>query len=201
MTAPPRVPSPWDDHPSLASLLATARAALVTPTQFFRALTLDGGAWAFVIAIGWPCAILGTLADRFVGPTFAAGPLGEWLGAIGWAEAILAPLILVVTVWLEAVTAHAALRMFGAGGGGYKATLRVFAYASAVALVAWIPVAGWLVALVWNASIVVVGLREIHGTTTRRVVLALTLPGIVVALVVAVLIVVAIAQIANSVPS
>lgn len=55
------------------------------------------------------------------------------------------------------------------------ATLRVNAYTSAAALLSWVPVAGYLASL-YGLYVTMLGIRELHGTTTKRASLAILVP-------------------------
>jgi hypothetical protein len=60
----------------------------------------------------------------------------------------------------------------GEGNSGYEATFRVVSYASVTSLVNWIPVIGGLLGL-YGLYLTIVGIREIHATTTGRAALVL----------------------------
>ena len=60
----------------------------------------------------------------------------------------------------------------GSENSGFRATFRVLAYAAVVNLVSWIPILGLLVGL-YGLYLQIVGLREVHETTTGRAVLVL----------------------------
>ena len=49
----------------------------------------------------------------------------------------------------------------------FEATLRVYCYASAVALLSWIPFVGGLATL-YGLYLLVVGLQEVHGSAARQ---------------------------------
>jgi hypothetical protein len=85
------------------------------------------------------------------------------------------PLVLVLSPLFGAVT-HLCVRLFaGERSAGYRATYRVMAYASAPNFVAWVPVVGLVVDLVWAVVLGTIGLRIMHQTTTRRALLVVVL--------------------------
>ena len=63
----------------------------------------------------------------------------------------------------------------GAANSGYEATFRVVCYVSVTSLVNWIPLIGGLLAL-YGLYLGVVGIREVHATTTGRAALVVLLP-------------------------
>jgi hypothetical protein len=80
----------------------------------------------------------------------------------------------------------------GANNSGYRATFRVTSYTAVTALVNWIPVIGGLLAL-YGVYLSVMGIREMHQTTTGKAVLVVLIPiGVVVLLGLLILLIVGI---------
>jgi hypothetical protein len=77
----------------------------------------------------------------------------------------------------------------GANNSGFDATFRVASYTQVTSLVNWIPIVGPLVAL-YGLYLSVVGIREVHATTTGKAALVVLIPFAVV-LVVALIVVAA----------
>jgi hypothetical protein len=77
----------------------------------------------------------------------------------------------------------------GANNSGFGATFRVASYTQVTSLVNWIPIVGPLVAL-YGLYLSVVGIREVHATTTGKSALVVLIPFAVV-LVVALIVVAA----------
>jgi hypothetical protein len=75
----------------------------------------------------------------------------------------------------------------GANNSGFGATFRVASYTQVTSLVNWIPIVGPLVAL-YGLYLSVVGIREVHATTTGKAALVVLIPFAVV-LVVALIVV------------
>jgi hypothetical protein len=73
---------------------------------------------------------------------------------------------------------------------GFEATFRVVSYANVAQLVGWVPVLGPLVAAVASIALSIIGVREVHETTTGRAVLVVLIPAAVGLLVALFLIVV-----------
>jgi hypothetical protein len=53
-----------------------------------------------------------------------------------------------------------------------------------IQLVSWIPILGGLVALVWGVILSILGIREVHNTTTGKAALVVLIPAIVLGLLV-----------------
>ncbi|MDQ3862926.1 MAG: YIP1 family protein, partial [Actinomycetota bacterium] len=67
----------------------------------------------------------------------------------------------------------------GSRNSGYEATLRVSAYSSETSLVSWIPFIGWIASL-YGIYLAIVGIREVHNTTTGRAAIVVLIPVAVV---------------------
>jgi len=78
----------------------------------------------------------------------------------------------------------------GIANSGYEATFRVVSYVSVTNLVNWIPIIGGLLAL-YGLYLAIVGIREMHATTTGRAALVVLLPIGLILLLVLLLILVA----------
>jgi hypothetical protein len=81
---------------------------------------------------------------------------------------VFAPIGSAIGVFVVAGIAHLLVRLVvGATNAGFGATFRVAAYTSVTSLVSWIPFVGGLLAL-YGIYLAVVGIREMHDTTTRN---------------------------------
>ncbi len=158
------------------------RQALLTPKEFFAGLTLEGsGFWSYVLVLGWPSAALGGLIGLFLPAlTFGQSPLAGIGGAAGAgaiaAIILLAPLQIVVGIAIQGGILHLFLRLVGGASGRLETTVRAMAYSQSVLVFSWVPVIGALVGAVWTLVLMVVGLREMHGTTTGKALAAVFLP-------------------------
>ena len=75
---------------------------------------------------------------------------------------------------------------------GSEATFRVVAYAAVLQLLSWlavIPILGIVVAIaiaIYNVVLTVIGIREMHATTTGRAVAVVLIPVVVIGILVAI---------------
>jgi hypothetical protein len=73
---------------------------------------------------------------------------------------------------------------------GYEATFRAVAYASALQILAWlgyIPILGIVVGIaiaIYNVVLSVIGIREMHATTTGRAVAVVLIPVIIIGILI-----------------
>jgi hypothetical protein len=70
---------------------------------------------------------------------------------------------------------HLCLLLVGGAREGYQATFRVVSYSSVTSVFNAIPIVGSLASL-WGLVLTVIGLREIHKTTTGKALGALAIP-------------------------
>jgi hypothetical protein len=71
----------------------------------------------------------------------------------------------------------------GSRNSGFEATFRVVAYSAVTSLVSWIPFIGWILSL-YGIYLGIVGVREVHNTTTGKAALVVLIPAAVVFLLV-----------------
>ncbi len=111
-----------------------------------------------------------------LGPLLGAGA-GDWGGRL--VDFLLAPLVSLVGLAVLSVIIHVALVVFGGARNGFGASLRALAYAAGAQLLVIVPVLGIFLALGWWLVLAVVGLREVHGTSTGRAAAAVLVPPLV----------------------
>ncbi len=89
---------------------------------------------------------------------------------------VLAPIGVVLLTYVGALIQHLFVFLFVRERRGFiEATFLVVAYESAIFLATWVPVLGYL-AFLYGIYVTAVGLRELHGTTTTRALLAALVP-------------------------
>ena len=172
----------------LESFADTVRRVVLQPVGFFAALPRRGSLLnplIFALICTVISAILGgILRLAGVGEGFVAGyglqvpenqGLGEFIGSV-----IFAPIGGVIGVFVVAGIAQLVVRLVvGATNSGFGATFRVASYTGVTSLVSWIPIIGGLLSL-YGIYLAVVGIREMHGTTTGKALLVVLIPVFVV---------------------
>jgi hypothetical protein len=176
----------------LESFADTVRRVVLQPVRFFAELPRSGSLLnplIFALICTEISAILGgILRLAGVGEGFVTGygfqvpenqDFGEFIGSV-----IFAPIGGVIGVFVVAGIAQLLVRLVvGATNSGFGATFRVASYTGVTSLVSWIPIIGWLLSL-YGIYLAVVGIREMHGTTTGKAVLVVLIPVIVVVVLV-----------------
>lgn len=173
----------------VGSFISTVRNVLFNPVGFFRAVPRRGN-FVNPLIFAAICALISGLLSGIIGFLFAligGDVVSAILGLIG--AIILTPIVTVIGLFIGAGIYHLlVLLLVRPSNAGFEATFRVVAYSSVLALVSWlaaIPILGiliGLVVLVYAIFLYVVGIREVHATTTGRAALVVLIPTAVILL-------------------
>ena len=145
------------------------------PRQFFSSIPRRGNLLApliFAIICIEISAILGGLL-RLLWTTGASGgfTFGDFLGSV-----VVAPIGGAICLFILAGIAYLLVILFvGSENSGFRSTFRVVSYVSVTSLVSWIPFIGGLLGL-YGVYQAIVGIREMHSTTTGRAALVVLVP-------------------------
>ena len=178
----------YDLSNPLESFADVVRRVVLQPVGFFAGLPRRGSLLnplVFALICTEIAAIVGgILSLAGAGGAFVTGygfqapenqGLGEFIGSV-----VFAPMGGAIGVFVVAGIAHLLVRLVvGANNAGFGATFRVAAYTSVTSLVSWIPFVGGLLAL-YGIYLSVVGIREMHNTTTGKALVVVVLPAIVI---------------------
>lgn len=168
-----------------------------SPTQFFRQVPAPGGyasAVLFVslsfltipLILGVIGAVIGIPIALIVAASSEGSSFAGVIGGIGIAllvalvAIILTPVLIVVGLFVFSCIQHLFVMLFaGDERRGFGETFKLSAYAlSPGYFVSWIPIVG-LFGWIWQIVLTVIGVREVHRTTTGRAVLAVGAPLII----------------------
>lgn len=187
-------PFPWPprgDRGFVNAFTTTWRESALQPTRFFRRMP-PGGLWPAVLYY----VLIGVLAEGarlFWGNVFDATGVSSYLAEFGGvatpapAERLMnflfSPLWLVLALFMVAGVIHLFILMLVPQRKPFVETVRVFAFAYSPLLFAIVPFIGSFAGGVWSLVLVVIGLREVHHTTTGRAVSAVLIPLLIVMLI------------------
>jgi hypothetical protein len=105
------------------------------------------------------------------------------LTGLGVFSAFVAPIFYIIqgflNPWIFGGIYHLGLSIVGGAKRGYGTTVRVIGYSTAPSVWSFIPVVGWIGAVILGLVAMVVGLDKTHTCGTGKAVLALLLPGLV----------------------
>jgi hypothetical protein len=196
-TGPASSGGDYDLSNPVGSFTDVVRRVVARPAEFFSGIPRSGNYLAplvFALICIEISTILGGLLRLALGNEAAGGvrfsgiaySFGDFI-----ADVILAPIGGAIGLFVFAAIAHVLVMLFvGNANSGYEATFRVVAYISVTSLVNWIPLIGGLLAL-YGLYLAVVGIREVHSTTTGKAALVVLLPAVVILLLVLLVLLVA----------
>ena len=184
---PPRVSGgasggEFDYSDPVQSFINAVRSVVTAPVGFFRSIRREGdfvNPLIFAIICYEVSAILGGLLSLVGVSMGGTRGFGSFLVSI-----ILAPIGVVIGLFIGAGILHLLVMLIvGSRNSGYEGTFRVGAYSSVTSLVSWIPFIGWIASL-YGIYLAIMGIREVHNTTTGRAALVVLIPAVVVFLLV-----------------
>jgi hypothetical protein len=160
------------------SFISTVQRVALQPADFYRGILRQGdfiNPLIFAIICYEVSAILGGI----IAVAFGNQGFGGFIVSI-----ILAPIGTAIALFIGAGILYLLVMLIvGSRNGGFEATFRVGAYSSVVNLVSWIPFIGWIASL-YGVYLAIVGIREVHSTTTGKAALVVLIPAAVVLLLV-----------------
>lgn len=176
----------------IGSLLHTAREVILRPVRFYRDLDPDEPLKRPVI-FAVACYMISFLLTELFAPLDPLAPDAPGLLSEFFSQAednlsaaltiaaivvlVLFPLGALLGLYLVAAFQHLFVMIFVRPRRDFEATLTVTAYATAVSLLAWVPVLGYAASF-YALLVSALGMRELHGTTTARALLATLVPAL-----------------------
>ena len=178
------------------SFVGTVRDLVTRPVPFFGDMTRRGD-FVNPVIFALVCAVISAAIGGFLGVQYATVGIGD-TGVGGAIAALVAsmfftPIISVIALFICAGILHLLVALVvKPPNTGFEATFRVVSYSNVVQLVGWVPVLGPLVAAVASIVLSVIGVREVHETTTGKAALVVLIPaavGLLIALLLVALVV------------
>ena len=178
----------FDYRQLVPSFIQTLREVLLNPVNFYRGLPRQGNLLSPVLFAAI-CALISAVIGGILGFILRValgnpigGSFGRLIGTI-----IGNPIATVIGLFIGAAIYHLlVLLVVRPRHEGYEATFKALAYASAVnvfSFLAFIPILGILVVIaigVYNVILTVIGIREMHATTTGRAVAVVLIPVVII---------------------
>lgn len=188
----PTTPIPWED-PARTSVFErfaeTVKLLATKPGETYAQMPTAGGIGkplTFAIGVGWAAIIIASVWMLLFGglslPFMDRSDLGAAGAAFGLSTGfivmlmILAPIFVIIGVFLQAAILHLMLMLVGGAVRGFEATTRVCSYAQAGQLAQIVPFCGGLLSAVWSLILLIVGLSTAHGITRGKAAVAVVLP-------------------------
>ncbi len=174
----------FDYRDPVQSFIKTVRNVVTAPVEFFRGIIGHNdlvNPLIFAIICYEVAAILGGLL-ALVGISGQQG-FGSFLASL-----VLAPIFATIGLFIGAGILHLLVMLIvGSRNAGFAGTFRVSAYSSVTSLVSWIPVIGWIASL-YGIYLAIVGVREVHNTSTGKAAIVVLIPAVVVILLILVIV-------------
>ena len=176
------------------SFVGTVGDLVTRPAEFFRGIARRGD-FVNPLIFAVVCTVISAAIGGFLGILYAIVGIGDGGvgGAVGAfvASIFFTPIISAVALFVCAGIVHLLVALIiKPADTGFEATFRVVSYTSVAQLASWVPILGPLVAFVASVTLSIVGVREVHETTTGKAALVILIPAAVALLVALFLIVV-----------
>lgn len=172
---------PWehlDKYGFFSGIWETIKRAMLQPTAFFQSMPVGKGQIK-------PLIFYLLIAQFQIVMQMLWGMTGMGAGVTGEAETAGAsaamllfgyPLLFTILLYAMALLVHVCLTLVKGAGRGFEGTFRALTYGSAPMIMALIPMIGPLVGAVWSLVVTFLGYKNIHRTTSGKVLLAMLLP-------------------------
>lgn len=182
--------SPWESGEGIIwAFLRTTRNSLFSPTRFFKKVAKGEGYWSPLI-YGVICGIIGfgiailwqwVLISRFIPiPIISFIPYGFILLII----TVTLPFMMVFSILVGSGVTHLCLMIVGGNKNGFQSTFRAISYSWSGNLFEIVPFIGSAIGSIYTLILTIIGVREVHGISTGKAVLAVLLPLIVIILLI-----------------
>lgn len=193
---PTTVDIPWEhrrERGLWGAVAGTIKSVLFSPRDTFSKMPVGGG-WSEPLAFGLLVGSIGSMFTFFW--EFMAASTGFFNPVWSVSASVsspfiflllifLSPLFVAVNLFLSSIVIHILLFLVRGGRNGYEATFRVVAYSQATRAWSVIPLLGGVIGWIWRSAVYIIGLKEAHETSYARVILAFSIPLILVILFIA----------------
>ncbi|MEW6376897.1 MAG: YIP1 family protein [Thermodesulfobacteriota bacterium] len=179
-----KVTPPWESGEGFVSVfIETTKEALFSPTKFFKKISGGEGYWAPLIyalisgIIGQGMAILWLWL--FMAQIIPMDRLPFQYNISILQMIVPLPFQLALYVLIGSGILHLCLMIVGGNKNGFRTTFRALSYSFSGYLFGIIPFIGIPIGAIYALILIIFGVREGHGISTGRAVLAVFLPTIV----------------------
>lgn len=170
--------NPWENDGASfpRDLFRSWMEVMLRPVEFFRALNsaspFSKPLIFFLVfsVLGATLSMLSRMAGGMEGYDFLGGPVYIWFSF--FASPFIALLGLAMNVGLT----HLGVLLFIPTRKNIGVTGRMYCYVAAPTVMALVPFLGWLISIVWALVLSVIGIQQVHETTTGRALAAVLVP-------------------------
>jgi hypothetical protein len=173
--------------------MGTIRGVLFSPRATFSKMPVAGG-WRDPLAFGLLVGSIGSMFTFFwefmaasTGFLSAPWPLSTSITSplVFLLLIFLSPLFVTVNLFISSIIIHVLLFLVRGGRNGFEATFRVVAYSQATRAWSVIPLVGGAIGWIWRSIVYIIGLKEVHETSYGKVILAFSIPFVLLILFIA----------------
>lgn len=166
--------------------IETWKEVILRPTDFFRKMQTTGG-YAEPLTFAAISYIIYGLLVAF----FDRGMMENMYGGMGVRGfgfstiitiVIMIPIMGIIFLFIGAAVLYFIYKLLG-GAGTYEGTLRFMSYATAVQVLSWIPILGFIVGL-YRVYLYIVGGMFVHNVSMGKSAIAVLLPTILLFLLI-----------------
>jgi len=177
--------SPWEGREGfVGAFFKTIQEVLFSPSKFLRKAAIGKGYWSpFIFAM--ISGIIGAGVGMLWQWLFFSGvvpsqihsliPYGFFLSIV----VISIPFMIAFSIWIVSGVIHLCLMIVRGNRKGFETSFRAISYSYSAQLFNIVPFIGNLIGFIYFFILIILGVREGHGITTGRAVLAVLLPVIV----------------------
>ena len=178
---------PWESGEGfIGAFFQTTREVLFSPTQFFKKVSATGGYWAPLI-YGVICGVIGgcgailwqwLFASQFLPVQISS--MIPFLSIFLIIFLIALPFLIAFSLLIGSGITHLCLMIVGGNKKGFESTFRALSYSYSGNLFGVIPFIGSTIGGIYSLILIIFGVRECHGISTGKAVLAVLLPLIII---------------------
>lgn len=180
---------PWETTgtPIVQAWVDTVRLLITQPDNFFKGLPPTPGRWLKPYLFALICSYIGGIAGLVYSFLFNFGLLSmlppQMRGMVFLATRsglvgviFFTPFILAIGLLIGTLLFHLMMVILKASSHTLEATYRVVSYSYVASLSGIIPFIGGLIQAIWMIVLLILGLREVHRTSTGKAAGAVLIP-------------------------
>jgi hypothetical protein len=179
--------TPWERRSQLGlwtGIKQTLVSVIFSPKSAFSTMSIRGGLrepLAFGLLVGSISVMFALFWDFLMASSGFAKPWGGFpisMRSPLWflSSIFLAPLLVTIWLFVSSLIIHLLLLLVRGGTNKFEATFRVMAYSQATRVWSIVPFIGSPVGWVWRCIVQIIGLKEAHGTSYGRIIVAFLIP-------------------------
>jgi len=189
-----RSATPWERRLELGlwkGIKQTIKSVLFSPKHMFSSMPVRGG-WreplAFGLLVGSISSMCAFFWEFLIAHSGFLRPFGSFSNSLSspiifLILVFLSPILVGISVFISSLIIHLLLLLVRAGNNRFEATFRVVAYSQATRIWSILPLIGSPIGWVWRSIVQIIGLKEAHETNYLRIIVAFSIPIVLLLLI------------------